>query len=251
MFRSNISLIILSFFIATRVFAFQDMNNSDFPKSGEPVKSDELLFPADADKFSLPWITAGYTYGYFGSSIKNFEDDHVRRGMTGGVFAFKMLKNVYMIYQIGHIVCKKTGIGYKPTDHYGKGKVTFFRENIHNMGIRLAFPEAILESKDFFFWIGGGYARLNSKYETRKYESEIIYSPDGYHQVEYVETTVEPLCADGLYSELGVIFIRPMFGSQVLPKIGMGLNFKYDTGKKENEDLGGFSVMMQVNLILK
>ncbi|MFC1492414.1 hypothetical protein ACFL6O_00520 [candidate division KSB1 bacterium] len=251
MLKHSIFMLIFLLSQVKNVIAFQDEDNTILHRSTESIESEKYLFPANADKFRLPWITAGYTYGYFGSSIKNFEDEHIRRGMTGGVFAFRTIKNMYLIYQIGHIVCKKAGIGYSPHDHFGRGKLTFFRENIHNVGFRLAFPEAILESKEFYFWIGGGFARLNSNNVTHQYKTEIIYGPDGGEYVDTKETTEKPLSANGFYSEIGIMFVRSIFVSEIIPSIGMGINIKYDSGSRENTDLGGISIMMQVNLIVR
>ncbi len=185
--------------------------------------------------------------GFFNSFIENFEKEYIIRTLLRAGVSLKTLGNFYPYYQYSRYPTeKKTPEEYIVDDFRGTRSFDF-KQLIHNFGLRYIHKE-LVPMRNSISWFGAGLSILNvnntsiSTWTTRDLENgEFIYTDHRVKEISKID-------AKGYFIEIGHMLRTPGAFSNGITS-GFSLVAKYDSGIKDDINLGGISLYIVVHLL--
>jgi tetratricopeptide (TPR) repeat protein len=200
----------------------------------------------------LPRGSITLTAGYFNSAINNIEEDFLFRPKFEVTFSMRVYRNYFLSYSASTLKTYMDTRAYDRSDPqnrlYGYVSGANFRMNTQNIGLRFLVKE-FFNLAHTSNWIGAGVSVMKSKRkETIEYQEYETLAGELW-LVTKKEITEIPFEATGFYIEVGH---RATFPDFLRKNMAMGVTFgtKYDFGKNEDLNVGGFTIFVGTDFLI-
>ncbi len=200
----------------------------------------------------LPRGVVALTAGYFNSAITDVERDFIFRPKYEAAFSLRIFRNYFISYSISRLKTYMDLSNYERNDPLGRLNGFINKANFKMKGQNIGLTFLI---KEFFNidqtsnWISAGVSIMEStRMEAIEYQ-EYERIGDDLWLVTREDKTETPFDATGFYLELGHRVTFPDFLRKNMA-MGITIGTRYDFGKTDGLNVGGFTIFAGTNLLI-